>query len=174
MGKQKNTSSLSKKAAEVFKPCSDFKKMTVSVFVVSRTGHVLALKRAAYKDPDPKSWSTVGGGSEKGEDCYDAAIRETREESGLKIKKKHLIPLMDDQDKSKNKKYMYFMAFVDEPFQPELDEEHTHYQWIPLTEDWPEPFHERIGKTFLILQKSAIHHLDKEKVSFRVPALAAA
>lgn len=41
------------------------------------------------------SWNAVGGHIEEGESIYDAAIREVREETGLKIKKEDLKYLAD-------------------------------------------------------------------------------
>ncbi|MEJ2183220.1 MAG: NUDIX domain-containing protein [Nitrospirota bacterium] len=55
----------------------------VHVLVFNRTGELLLQKRSLRKDVAPGQWDTsVGGHVEPGEDVYDAARREMREELG--------------------------------------------------------------------------------------------
>jgi 8-oxo-dGTP diphosphatase len=53
--------------------------------IVLRRGRLLALRRAAHRDAAPGVWETVSGRLEPGEDPRAAAVRETREETGLAI-----------------------------------------------------------------------------------------
>jgi 8-oxo-dGTP diphosphatase len=53
--------------------------------IVLRRGRLLALRRAAHRDAAPGVWETVSGRLEPGEDPGAAAVRETREETGLAI-----------------------------------------------------------------------------------------
>jgi 8-oxo-dGTP diphosphatase len=56
----------------------------VSVFVI-RGERLLALKRSLRKNAAPGAWDVVSGRVEPGEQPYDAAVRECREESGLEV-----------------------------------------------------------------------------------------
>lgn len=56
----------------------------VAVLIV-RDGRVLALRRAPDKDAAPGVWEALSGRLEPGEDPFEAARREAREESGLDV-----------------------------------------------------------------------------------------
>jgi 8-oxo-dGTP pyrophosphatase MutT (NUDIX family)/heme-degrading monooxygenase HmoA len=56
----------------------------VSVFV-RRGDRLLALKRSTRADAAPGVWDVVSGRVQSGEHPYDAAVRETREETGLVV-----------------------------------------------------------------------------------------
>lgn len=52
--------------------------------LIFRDGRVLAMRRAATKDAGAGLWETVSGRVEVGEQPLDAAMREVREETGLR------------------------------------------------------------------------------------------
>lgn len=54
----------------------------VAVLVI-RDGHVLALRRAAWKDAAPGVWEALSGRIEPDEQPWEAAVREAREETGM-------------------------------------------------------------------------------------------
>ena len=57
------------------------KRIAVGVLLFNKKGEVLILK-PGYKD----GWTLPGGVVEKGESLIDAALRETKEELGIKVK----------------------------------------------------------------------------------------
>ena len=70
------------------------KKTTVSVFLTDpKTGHIWVNRRAADKPYEPLHLQSIIGKCEEGEDPVETAIRETMEESGIKLTKKELIPV---------------------------------------------------------------------------------
>lgn len=57
----------------------------VAVFVF-RGDRLLALRRSPRKDAAPGAWEALSGRVRPGEQPYDAAMRETREECGLDVR----------------------------------------------------------------------------------------
>lgn len=56
----------------------------VHVLVINKQGDLLLQKRSINKDIAPGRWDTsVGGHVNPGEEVYDAAVRETKEELGI-------------------------------------------------------------------------------------------
>ncbi len=62
----------------------------------------------------PGEWCFPGGHVEKGEDVLFAAIRETEEETGLKIAPEKFIPLFDFIIHPWKQKAKFFLCFVEE------------------------------------------------------------
>jgi len=101
------------------------------ILVVARdTGRALFLH-----DPSRGEWTSPGGGIERGERPFDAAVREFAEETGYRGKmwfryEETFIP----------PSYWLFHALVDREFVPVLSHEHDAYVWAPL-DALPEPLH---------------------------------
>jgi len=107
---------------------------TVDVYVIRpmRAGwRVLVLQRG-LKTRCPESWETVHGTIEAGERPEQAAVREVQEESGLTVTRLYNITVQPF--------YLHrlgvvtaavvFAAFVDEPADVRLGDEHQAFEWL--------------------------------------------
>ncbi|HEU4995174.1 MAG TPA: ATPase, T2SS/T4P/T4SS family [Gemmatimonadaceae bacterium] len=113
----------------------EVKVATVDVYVIRplRDGwRVLVLQRG----PDtrcPGSWETVHGRIESAERPEQAAVREVMEESGLRVSRLYnvtvqpfYIPRLGIVTAA-----VVFAAFVDEPADVQLGNEHVAFEWLP-------------------------------------------
>ena len=64
----------------------------VLVFVPGKFGNKIVLIQARRK-PNPKLWNFPGGKKNPGETPLDTALRELKEETGLRVKPENMIPL---------------------------------------------------------------------------------
>ena len=109
---------------------------TVDVYVVRPLAdgwRVLLLRRGA-ETRCPTSWEAVHGRLEPGEEPEDAALREVREETGLDAERLYSITVRPF--------YLYrnrtvqlacvFCAFVGEPAEVRLGDEHDSHAWLPV------------------------------------------
>lgn len=91
-------------------------------------------------------WRMIGGKVERGESCWQAALRELKEETKLQPKSFWTIPSVNQFYEHTSDKILTIPAFAAEihPEDPiELDDEHTSYRWIQSKEastyiQWPE------------------------------------
>jgi len=66
----------------------EVRKFNAGIHVaIQRKGKYLVLKRSRNDQHTPGGWDLPGGGVGSGEQPYTAAIRETKEEAGIKIKR---------------------------------------------------------------------------------------
>jgi dihydroneopterin triphosphate diphosphatase len=95
-------------------------------------------------------WHTIAGGVEPGEAFHAAAVRELWEETGLEAAK--LQPLGEfaytrepwEGDPGRRVHVEAFLVDVPPSSEPELNEEHDEYRWLPREAAaelllWPEP-----------------------------------
>ncbi len=78
-------------------------------------------------------WQPVSGGIEQGESAAKAAIREVREETGLKIREMYSVDQLEmfyNIRKDSIRLAPVFVAFVAEPEPVKLCREHSEYQWV--------------------------------------------
>ncbi len=61
--------------------------LVVHIWVISPNGHLLLQKRSSEKALMPGEWAATGGAAIAGESSLDAAMRELREELGIKSTK---------------------------------------------------------------------------------------
>src|SRR5271170_4884120 len=127
------------------------------ILFVTPDKHALFLKRTGKGDHNG-TWCTPGGGMEGDERPIDAAIRETREETGW-IRPEDLGGKPEQVDKQDNG-YVMFRQKIGSPFIPTLDEEHSAWAWAPLDEP-PQPVHPALAKT--LLAHDAWSTVDPEK-----------
>lgn len=96
---------------------------------------VLMLKRAGRMLHN--EWCYVGGGIEKGEKAWEAALREVHEETGITEVRLYSANQFE-QYYSPMGEYIYtapvFVGYVDERQPVRLNHEHTEYQWMTFDE----------------------------------------
>jgi dihydroneopterin triphosphate diphosphatase len=105
----------------------------------------------AHRSPDGGGyWHPIAGGVEQGEEFRAAAVRELREETGLDATE---LQLLGDfayireswEDEPGLRVHVEaFLVDVAPGWEPELNEEHDEYRWLPREEAaellfWPEP-----------------------------------
>ena len=105
----------------------------------------------AHRSPDSGGyWHPIAGGVEQGEEFRAAAVRELSEETGLDATE--LQPLGEfayvreswEDEPGLRVHVEAFLVDVEEGWEPELNEEHDEYRWLPREEAadllfWPEP-----------------------------------
>jgi len=97
---------------------------------------VLVLQRAATGTRCPNAWETIAGRIEPGEAPEEAAVRELREESGLAVERLYNVTVQPF--------YLHrlrtvqlavvFAAFVAEPAEVTLGDEHQASAWLTVEE----------------------------------------
>ncbi len=96
---------------------------------------VLLMKRASSVLQD--AWCYIGGGIEKGEKAWEAALREISEETGI-TKLTLYTSNKFDQFYGAEEDYIYiapvFVGYVDETEDVCLNVEHKEYQWLTFEE----------------------------------------
>ncbi|MGE7113533.1 NUDIX hydrolase [Lysinibacillus sp. NPDC047702] len=104
---------------------------TVLLKKINNEYNVLLLKRASEALRDV--WCYIGGGIEKDESAWEAALREIKEETGI-TKVRLYTSNKFDQIYSPKKDYIYiapvFVGFVEEQQEVTLNDEHSDYQWL--------------------------------------------
>ena len=90
---------------------------------------VLMLKRSD-DDKHPSTWVIPGGKSKDGETNIGAAIRETKEETGLDSIPGYRFEEFSSKDGRKH--FMTFLYRVREPFNVSISKEHTDWKWMDL------------------------------------------
>jgi dihydroneopterin triphosphate diphosphatase len=104
---------------------------------------VLALQRS-LGTRCPASWETVHGRIESGERPEEAAVRELREEAGLAVDRLYSITCQPFYLHNIGVVQMavVFAAFVREPGDVTIGDEHQRHEWLPMAEaarrfTWP-------------------------------------
>ena len=105
-------------------------------------GRILFLKRADDATDYPATWALPGGHIEPGETPLQAASREVWEEIGIASMPKREISQFDG--------FCTYLDEVDQPFSPDLNEEHSSHAWL-LPSEAPEPLHPGVRKTLDLL-----------------------
>ena len=100
------------------------------VILIDNKGRGLTLKRSSHSS-FPSQWGLPGGRAEEGEEDWETAIRELREETSVVISKEDLNPLT--QIYSRDKFFHFFWAKCEAP-EVQLDHEHSDWLWIPKNE----------------------------------------
>lgn len=107
--------------------------------------HFLIFKRSSEKIYAGQ-WRMVGGKVEEGEQSWEAALRELKEETGLKPVKFWAIPSINQFYEAKTDAILSIPAFaaeLDNDSDIQLDEEHSEFKWVSIDGiqpyiSWPE------------------------------------
>jgi 8-oxo-dGTP pyrophosphatase MutT (NUDIX family) len=105
----------------------------------------------AHRSPDSGGyWHPIAGGVEQGEQFHAAAVRELREETGLDATELQFLGEFAyvreswEDEPGLRVHVEAFLVDVEPGWEPELNEEHDEYRWLPREEAaqllfWPEP-----------------------------------
>lgn len=112
---------------------------------VAPDGSVLMLRRSPTEKNFAGHWSLPGGGIEPGESPEAGAEREAIEEMGQDVPRGRR-KLIDQKVTPTGLVFHTFAQPVDEKFTPQLNGEHTGYDWAPLNA-LPNPMHPAVQDT---------------------------
>lgn len=116
------------------------------LLIWTKDGAALFLKRSAKGD-HAGEWCLPGGKIEAGEEASEAAIRETREETGWIPQKDPPSRITEiDHRESSTVDFVTFAVKVGNQFIPELDDEHNGWSWAPISNP-PQPLHPGVAAT---------------------------
>ena len=74
------------RTADKSEPIPDgLNKLSVHVWIMNASGQFLLQQRVATAKKFPNMWGQTGGGAQSGESSWDACVRESMEELGLKL-----------------------------------------------------------------------------------------
>jgi len=123
-------------------------KSAAGCMIILYGGKVLLLKRNG-RATSPLTWCIPGGRIDSGEDVYEAALRETKEECNIDVKKDIIHqdwissveitvfeqPLLDGYDGTFTTFVMMLPHFIDETyFDVEIDHESLDWGWFTFDE----------------------------------------
>ena len=61
-------------------------KLSIHLWIINSKGEFLIQKRSASRKANPNKWAFTGGAVDAGEESYQGAIREAKEEMGIDLK----------------------------------------------------------------------------------------
>ena len=110
----------------------------VDVILQNTEGKILLLRRANYMHNFKTCWGVVGGSVEETDKTHkDAAIRETREETGYElslVEQNNMKYLFDYTYKNGNISHVYF-AKLESDINVRISREHSKYEWVDFSEE---------------------------------------
>jgi 8-oxo-dGTP pyrophosphatase MutT (NUDIX family) len=92
---------------------------------------LLGLRSSSSKEPN--TWCNFGGMMQNAENPLETAIRETMEESELKLNN-IIKPSFYVNSVSNGFNYYTFIAITDNEIKPKINSEHLDYNWYRMTE----------------------------------------
>lgn len=104
------------------------------VVLVVHEQRVLALKRSSHSDAAPGKWETISGRVQYNETLFDAAQRETKEETSLEVQLEKR-PILSYLAKRSHED-MIVTVYRGKPESTDvvLSDEHTEYRWMHFEE----------------------------------------
>ena len=110
----------------------------VDVILQNTEGKILILRRANYMHNFKTCWGVVGGSVEETDKTHkDAAIRETREETGYElslVEQNNMKYMFDYTYKDGNISHVYF-AKLESDINVKISREHSKYEWVDFSEE---------------------------------------
>lgn len=109
------------------------KKSVWIVPYLEESGMILVAKRSS-KTNNGGLWNFFGGGVDTGEKAINAAVREFREEAGIKIKARDLVYIGSTRLTTLRTRYkmVYYRLDVASHLQPKLNNENSDAKWVSL------------------------------------------
>src|SRR5712691_9044147 len=151
----------------------DAEVRAAGMMITTPTGQTLFLKRSGKGDHEGE-WCLPGGGIEDGEKPLDAALRETKEETGWKADGEP--EEVDTRISDEGVDFTTYALSVRATFMPMLDDEHVGYAWAPSS-DPPQPLHPGVAATLGKLaldeaaESGASRKLLRETIKYPPPKL---
>ena len=99
------------------------------VFIVRKNNEILVLKRSSKRGAHRGKWGLPGDKADPGEMPEDTAIRESFEETGIKINEDNLSFLSKS---SRGERDYYFFWTKESNPEVIIDEEHEGWDWVSL------------------------------------------
>lgn len=113
-------------------------KEFVDVILQNTEGKILILRRANYMKNFKTCWGVIGGAVETKDNTHkDAAIRETREETGYELsfmEQNNMKHLFDYTYKDGNISHVYLVK-LESDINVKISKEHSKYEWIDFSEE---------------------------------------
>ena len=110
----------------------------VDVILQNTEGKILILRRANYMQNFRTCWGVIGGSVDAKDKTHkDAAIRETREETGYELsfmEQNNMKHLFDYTYKNGNISHVYF-AKLESDINVKISREHSKYEWVDFSEE---------------------------------------
>lgn len=117
------------------------------VLVVNEKGEVLALRRSKTDERRPGEWDFPGGWVDAGENTHAAAIRETKEETGLDVKNPALVFAFSEMTtRYGSGTWLLFVEHISDQPEIKLSYEHDAYAWKKPEELFKEITYDRQQK----------------------------
>lgn len=118
-----------------------------ALFYAEDTGRFLLLKRSMDSD-DGGTWCSLGGGRDRlpsgeFESVPTTVRREAFEEGGFPMDAQCTLKFIDTFEHGDSFKFHNFIGMVPNEFTPELNDEHTAFQWAKW-DDFPENMHSKM------------------------------
>lgn len=108
--------------------------ISLKTLVLNQEDKILVIRRSATDYSRPFSWDLPGGALEEGEDPTAGIIRETKEETGLEIKKLEVIGIVSFAEKDGDQLIMLMFKAKAESEKITLSFEHDQYKWLSKSE----------------------------------------
>ena len=110
----------------------------VDVILQNTEGKILLLRRANYMQNFRTCWGVIGGSVDAKDKTHkDAAIRETREETGYELsfmEQNNMKHLFDYTYKNGNISHVYFVK-LESDINVKISREHSKYEWVDFSEE---------------------------------------
>lgn len=138
------------------------KGIIVHTIIFNSNKEILLIKRSITETTLPGYWDIPGGTLENGEDPICGAIRETLEETGIKIIKPNLFFHTSNIDTQKNKQFVRMVFIAQTPTSQVIlnQNDHEEYKWININSTLQLKVVDYIEDCFKLL-KSKKHELLK-------------
>lgn len=130
-------------------------KVVSKVVFISSDNKTLLIRRSETDTRRPLQWDLAGGMVDPGETVLDAAIRETKEETGITLLSENVILSYTKAAFTEmgNVCWLFFVYQLTETPEVLLSKEHDKYQWVS--------FQDAIDAIEYTNQRDALNHIQK-------------